>query len=935
MSSNQPLGPYAIGERVGTSVWLAEDTRNGKRVAVKLLTKTLPKEQSKRDALVREVRVSAALYHAFLVPILEIVPIDDNLVLVMDVVDGAGIVRRVHGAPMERAELLRTAYQLASVVKFLHMKTLLHGNINGDSVMITSEGQVKLGGLNMSNLLRRENMSTAYQQKGSDARSVAYMAPEQIASSKIEERSDIFSIGVVMYQMATGRLPFNGAAAPDIARAIVEGNPSSPKAANPSVDNAVIGLLGTCLFKDEFKRQKDARSLVETIEKLDPEVVTFAEKLEKKVTQPVASQSDKRRSILLIAESPDSSRMQQILGEAVYLFDGTVVDPFGARLVAELPSTESALEAARKGEYDAANAEGEPLEVRMLLHAGELELRDGAPAGPDIEKAIETLAQLAPNTLFITEAFVKEGRGNVRLRDAGARAGVKLFTIVPPEPPPPTAVEPPETTEERIAAEEAAAEADVIVAAAAKTRRTLTIAAVGLIFVVVLGAILFMWRRGGRQATVATATTTAPAAAAPATAEHPRKVHVAAFAVESADPAMADRANAIRLGAIEILRTFPELRVSDVAAADAASFSAKVRDGAAGPELVMSTSPAAVPLLDSASGIRAVVESVLANVQAKPRAFAAAAALNSFADAVLAKSRNDGARADASLREAMASDPQFLPAQLLAMDFFASQGKDADAVAAAKQVVALDPANVGAARKLARASLAGGDLAQALSAFDLVLRRDPKDAEALNHIAQYALSANDGPKFNATLGRMRALPTVNVTAHEPDLLAAAGRIDVAIGRYYKVEETSPENAALALKIGRLSVLRRSLPIAEIELKKLAQLDPLYGYHLLAAYVAAENRNRAAAVKELNMAVAAAQAGDATWTSAAEVYAILSDTAGVLESLEKAAKRKEPTAAYVLASPLFRYLESDARYERLATELTRQQGEIRAALAQLR
>src|SRR5688500_9611429 len=89
--SNQPLGPYVIGERVGTSVWLAEDTRNGKRVALKLLSKQLPKDEVRREALIREVRVAAALYHAFLVPILEITPIDDNLVMVMDVVEGMSV----------------------------------------------------------------------------------------------------------------------------------------------------------------------------------------------------------------------------------------------------------------------------------------------------------------------------------------------------------------------------------------------------------------------------------------------------------------------------------------------------------------------------------------------------------------------------------------------------------------------------------------------------------------------------------------------------------------------------------------------------------------------------------------------------------------------------------------------------------------------------
>ncbi len=572
----------------------------------------------------------------------------------------------------------------------------------------------------------------------------------------------------------------------------------------------------------------------------------------------------------------------------------------------------------------------------MLLHAGELEMRDGTPAGPSIERALATLAQLPPNQLFITEEFVKEGRGNVRLRDAGARAGVKLYTIVPPEPAPPTVSEPEPTTAELEAEDAAVAEVEAIIASAARRKRMLTIAGLAALALVLIAGAAVMWRRGNPR--VVPVTATAPAGPQPATIEHPRTVFVGAFTVESADPLAAERANAVRLGTLAILRGLPELRVVDAATPDAAVITARVRDGAAGPELVaangMKTAPPA-PIPDAASGIRALVPWVLAEVQARPRGESTPEALNSYADAVVARAQNDAVRADTSVRAALAADPKFLPAQLLAMEFFASTGREADAVAAAREVVTLDPQNLDAARKVARASLMSGDLHQAFAVFELVLRREPKDAEVLNHAARYALAAGDEARFRALLDRMKTLAPVQVEAHEPDIQAAAGRIDAAIQRYYTLEDTPAENAALTLKIGRLAVLRHSLEIAEVEQKKLAQSDPLYGYHVLSAYIAAEKKDRVTALKELEAALAAAVPGDETWTYAAEVHALLDDTAGVLTALEKAAQRKEPTASYVLAHPLFRYLANDARFLALKVKLTEQQAEIRTALAQVR
>ncbi|MBV8516553.1 MAG: protein kinase [Acidobacteria bacterium] len=949
MSANRPLGPYRIGERLGTSVWLAEDTRNGNRVAIKLLSKQLPKDD-RRDGLIRDVRVAAALYHTFLVPIVDITAIDDNLIMVMDVVPAQPIATRLHGSAAERADVYRIAYQLASVVKYLHMKGLLHGNINADSVLVTAEGQVKLAGLNLGNLLRRERTSMSYQQKGSDPRFVAYMAPEQIAHNAIDERTDVFSMGVILYELATGRIPFSGNSAPDIARAIVEGQPASPRAINPNVDNGVVSLIGGCIYRDAFKRFKDARAVVEAIEKLDSSAVEFAQQLEKKVITASNPNVQHRASILFLAEvagyeelaahDPDaatkaSAKMQQVLGEAVYLFDGKVVDPFSARLVAELPSVDAALEAGRKGEFDfqPAQQEGDVLQVHMLLHAGEVTMVDGSATGPAIARGAETLAQLPPNTLFVSEEFVKLGRGSVRLRDAGARGGMKLYTIVPAEAAPAE-----QETELTPQADETELEAAAEQARALRAKQRMPMivsAAAAVLLLVIAAAVGVMWKRRANE----NATPVAQAAPQPQqpTAAHPRAVFLAPFAVDGADPALAERADTIRLGAIEVLRSYPELRVLDAQAPDAAVFTARLVPGAAGPTLVPLAGPKAAPpvlVSDAASGISSMVQWVAHETKARPRTYAVAGALNAFADAVVAKSHNDAGRADLSLRAAMTSDPTFVPAQVLAMQFFASRGDEAASVAAARQVVALEPANLDAARRVARASLGAGDLQQAFAMYDIVLRNAPDDAEALNLVARYSGASNDAARFNGAVARLRHVSPTQVAAYAPDLLANAGRLGVAADRYYDLTENG-RGPALSLKLGRLSVLRHAMPLAEDEVQRLSQSDPLYGYHLLNAYVAAEKRDRGTAEKELQAALNASTPGDDSWTSAAEIYAILNDTHNVLTSLEKAAQRKEPTAAYVLANPLFRYLQSEPRFQKLRDTLTAQQGEIRTALAQVR
>jgi len=949
------IASFRLLERVGASVWRAEDTRNGKTVALKVLTKQLPHDLARRESVIREIRQGAALYHSSIVTILEICPADDALVMIMEWFEGLPIATAFRGRAAERTEFFRVAYQLADAVKLMQAKNVFHLNIAGDSVLVAANGQVKLAGLNALTFLpRREGQGSAFSQKGNDPNGVSYMAPEQITNQMVTPHTDVFSMGVIMYEVATGRRPYLAASAAEIANKIVNEQPPSPKAVNPAIDNAVLNVLGKCFFRDPYRRYKDAKAIIDDIVKVDGNVVEWSNETARAALTVVANARhavQARQSIIFVADvanhdevnaldpaaaAKSAARMQQILGEAVYLFDGQVVDPFGPRFVGELPSLENALEAGRKGEFDFSpeQQDGEAIPVRLLLHFGEVETHDGAAAGPAVEKAYEILKQLDPAKLYISEAFVKKGKVAARLRDAGARAGVKLFSIAPEGEAAEAAERAAAEAEEaaRLAAE-AEAEASARMVRKKKRSRFASIAAAAVI--VIGGASGFVWMRN-RNRDAAPVVVKKAEGLLPATAATPRKVVIEPFLVDPPDPAMQQRADAIRLAAAEILRSFPEVRVVDAKAADVSAYTAKLTGGAAAPQIVPVTDskkPAegrAAALIDASSGIQSLVSWIAADLKIPPRGAASADAYNAFADAVAAHAANDDATTDAALRNAIKADSHFLPAQLMAFRYFDSKGKDADAVAAAKQIVALDPANMDASRRVARASLASGDLTSAFTSYAAVLQHEHSDVDALNTIGRYALAAGDNDRFTAALKRLGTSDAGAV--HAPDALVASGRIDSAADKYYDDEQRMPHNPSLALKIGRIAVLRHSTEMAGLELKKLEQSDPKYGAHILKAYIAAQSRNKAAAADELKVAEAASKPGDDYWTSVAEIAAMDGDARGVNDALERAAARKEPTASYVLSNPLFGFLQSDARFLKIRAKLAAQQNEIRAALA---
>jgi serine/threonine protein kinase/tetratricopeptide (TPR) repeat protein len=998
------LQDYQLLEPIGSSpdLWLAEDSRTGSPVALKILSRHLSTNLLRRQELINELRQKAALRHPCLVSIRDVGGAGEILYMTMEVVEGEPLSRILRRGLPDRIQLFRLAYELIAALEYLHGRRLVHGNVAGETVLLTRNATVKLVGFSLANLLDERGQERA-RRRLLDPEAVAYMSPEAIRGAALDPRSDVFSFGCVMYEALTGRPPFAGATAEEIASAVISGQPASPKKIRSNVDDEAVTIIGMCLFKDPERRPATAGEVRRAILRAAPELYSINLPIDSSdlpgeakaappaiglpidsgdllrqarvaATPPAASYSASaaplsvptRDGVIWVAELANFSeleidepsrgrkvaaRMQQILGEAAHLFDGTVSDVAGPRMIAEMPDVSRAYLAGRKGEQDLADVfdgrEPKP-QVRMLLHAGSLNPADASIAGDAVEELDDTLTTVPPGRLFMTQKFVSRSGGILNTERAAGVSG-SLYVGVPGEQDDPESVAvrvvaPDQNATiatqqpDRLSAPKDPADLTTVVQAPGSRLRILGAAAA---LVIALSATV-VWFSSHREPPV-------PAVAiadddSPPTPSHPHTIALSSLTSDVSDSDLSDRAAKARGAAIEILRSLPQLRVAAEAGNGADVFGGRVRRTAAGDEIIplhtagkLRTGKVAT-FADAASGAQALVAWTCTQLRVPPPAMSGSKdAFNDFADAVAAyTAKKPESVVDRSLKASLSADPAFVSAQMFAMRVYSERGDIRRAADSARQVLSRNAGNVNALEMMARISSAVGDAVSSIGYWNLTLENDPKNIAAINALGHFALAGNDPSVFERALARLRDAGAANLgELHEPDLLVASGRIDAAVDKYYDIELKQPDNPALALKIGRLSVLRHSASIADIELKKLQKLDPNYSAHLLEAYIAAQSGQSGGAAIELQMAAKSSPIGGDLYTSAAEIAAMTADTKGVVASLEKALKNSEPTATYVLSDPLFGYLRSDPGFRRVRDSFVAQQEAIKSALLRVK
>jgi len=327
----QTVSHYRIVSKLGGggmgAVYDAEDTRLGRHVALKFVPPELVHDRKALDRFFWEARAASQLNHPGICTIHDIEDADGHPFIVMERLEGVSLKERMMGGPMELEEILDVGIQVTDALAACHAKGIIHRDIKPANIFLTNTGLVKVldfgvaklaPGIRAGDAALDDPLTVA----GDIFGTAVYMSPEQARGEELDPRTDLFSLGVVLYQMGTGQRPFAGANAVTTLEAVMNHKPVSPLKLNPNLPPELEGILGRAMEKERGNRYPNALAMKGDLQSL------------KRETEPGMTETARMRPLLPYRIS--SKTFQTTSRRSLYILLGvialliTILVPMGA-----------------------------------------------------------------------------------------------------------------------------------------------------------------------------------------------------------------------------------------------------------------------------------------------------------------------------------------------------------------------------------------------------------------------------------------------------------------------------------------------------------------------------------------------------------------------------------------------------------------------------